>query len=505
MSCHAVVRADMRARRGQLMTCSRTTWQLAGGGVGGNGTRRTGRPWGELKGDDPKLHEFARHLRGLVDRSGLSLQKVGERCRCSSTTVSKRLNGAELPRWQFVESLVEACVADPAVLEKRKGQLRALWQRASELPSRPREQRPATEVVSDPRSLVIAAQTAAIDAQRQLLDLHDRLHDAHQQLFDSQRAERSAAQMVWVLYWALSRAFELVGELTRKRDTVARLANGQGGLAPTQHQLDAAQDTRARTERQLERARSEHQRAVALAEAAGQKVEALQAMLSGSADPHDVQSPAVVGEDRMGIDDLTDLNDGLDRIERVLDAQDGELARLDHEINGPATAEEIDVARLLEIAGNSDISLTHRLKACDGLKRLGPDHHGDAAAAFRSMILDKSIGISDKAKAIREIGLLGGPYRQEASTIFQNLLDVEGLKDSNRISIYSWYGMIGDDEKRVASERLRRVALDDSVDDLNRVHAAAAWWEFVPAVATQVVTLLKEIRGREDSSEVVKE
>jgi hypothetical protein len=515
--------------------------------VGGDGTRRTGRTWAELKGNDSKLHELARHLRGLVDRSGHTLRTVSDRCGCSRTTVSKRLSGAELPSWEFVASLVNACVADPTVQEKRRGQFRDLWQRATEAPSRSRRQHHATDLVPDPRTMVIAAQKAAIDAQQQLLDLHDRLHDAHQQLLDSQRAERSTAQMVWVLYWALGRAFQLVGELTRTRDT-ARLANNQGGLKPAARQLNAAQVTRARTQSQLERAQSEHQRAIALAEAAAQKVAMLQTMLtgSGSTGPHGVQSPEAVAEDRMGIDDLADLNGGLDHMEHLLDAQDGELTRLDQEINGRSTTKTIfpddksptlmidpqslptqtsdlstprgksvsstsgseppnkDAARLQEIAINSDISMTHRLKACSNLATLGPNHLTDTATALRSIILDNSIIAGDRAKALEMLGRLGDLYRREASTMLQKFLSDGNVDTSSRISFLRWYEGIGDSEQRAACEYLQEISFDESVDPLDRVHAARTWRNIQPNVAPQIAALLKEIESREDITEVTK-
>jgi hypothetical protein len=363
--------------------------------------------------------------------------------------------------------------------------------------------------------MVIAAQAAAIDAQQQLLDLHDRLHDAQQQLHDSQRAERRASQLVWVLYWALGRAFHLVGDLTRKRDT-ARLANNQSGLKPAERQLNAAQATRVRTERQLERAQSEQQRATALAEAAAQKVTTLRTMLT-RIDSRDDQLPEIIDEDEVGID-LADLNGGLDRMEHLLDTQDGELTRLDHEINGPPlvpdTTEERpasltsaskpstkEVAHLREIAMNSDISLAHRRKACDRLYSLDPDHCSGAAEAFRSIIMDKSGSLSIRANALYYFALLDNTYRQEASIFLQNLLNEKNVDGGDRIKILGWYGIIGSDERRVASEYLARIAHDPSVAPLDRIQATETWRQFAPDSGAKMVALLNEIKGHKDTSE----
>jgi Helix-turn-helix domain len=62
---------------------------------------RSGRPWGQLKGDDPALHELARHLRGLVAHSGSTVKEIGRRCGCSDTTISKQLNGVHFPTWDM--------------------------------------------------------------------------------------------------------------------------------------------------------------------------------------------------------------------------------------------------------------------------------------------------------------------------------------------------------------------------------------------------------------------
>ncbi|YCK35286.1 helix-turn-helix domain-containing protein [Actinomadura sp. ATCC 39365] len=51
--------------------------------------------------------EFVDDLRRL--RGGVSLQEIGRRMGYHSSTVSRRLNPAELPAWRFVESYVTAC------------------------------------------------------------------------------------------------------------------------------------------------------------------------------------------------------------------------------------------------------------------------------------------------------------------------------------------------------------------------------------------------------------
>ncbi|MFD9944757.1 helix-turn-helix domain-containing protein [Nonomuraea sp. NPDC059023] len=61
--------------------------------------------------------EFVDDLRRL--RGEMSLQEVGQRMRYHSSTISRRLNPAELPPLDFVRSYVEACGGDPDAWEAR--------------------------------------------------------------------------------------------------------------------------------------------------------------------------------------------------------------------------------------------------------------------------------------------------------------------------------------------------------------------------------------------------
>ncbi|MFI9561484.1 hypothetical protein [Nonomuraea endophytica] len=63
------------------------------------------------------IAEFVDDLRRL--RGEMSLQEVGQRMRYHSSTISRRLNPAELPPLDFVRSYVAACGGDPDVWETR--------------------------------------------------------------------------------------------------------------------------------------------------------------------------------------------------------------------------------------------------------------------------------------------------------------------------------------------------------------------------------------------------
>ena len=72
---------------------------------------------------DPQVREFARLLRRLVDRSGLSLAAVADRTGYSRTSWERYVDGRLLPPRGAVVALAEVTGADPA-------HLTALWEPA---------------------------------------------------------------------------------------------------------------------------------------------------------------------------------------------------------------------------------------------------------------------------------------------------------------------------------------------------------------------------------------
>ncbi|MBV6702608.1 helix-turn-helix transcriptional regulator [Kitasatospora aureofaciens] len=55
---------------------------------------------------------FASELQSLKHRSGLTLAAISEKCHVSVPTLSKAFNGRELPSWETVRKVVEACGGD---------------------------------------------------------------------------------------------------------------------------------------------------------------------------------------------------------------------------------------------------------------------------------------------------------------------------------------------------------------------------------------------------------
>ncbi|MFC0107420.1 diguanylate cyclase domain-containing protein [Kibdelosporangium aridum] len=267
--------------------------------------RRPGHPWAALKGTDPALHELAHYLRGLIDNAGKTLQQLASDLECSTSTMSKRLNGSMLPEQKFVRAVARVCAPDAASLDKRLTEAGMRWEKAH----RNQGHVTATRAADDARAMVIAT-------QQQVIQAHEQLHEANLQLLASERAEQRTTKMIWVLTSLLGHVMRRVQEVTAQRDAAER---------------DLTEIHR-RTQDQLDRATAEHERARCLVRAAENKVAVLHGKLRALTAPDDVRS--VVDEQA----EIDDLNAGLDRMHRLLDEQEEELNRLTEQIEPFETA-----------------------------------------------------------------------------------------------------------------------------------------------------------------------
>lgn len=293
---------------------------------------RSGRPWGPLKGVDPALHDLARYLRGVVDESTLTSKEVGSRCGCSDSTVSKRLGGDQLPEWQFVVAVIDACTVGEHRAEDRKRAVRAAWDRAAHSLYR----RPSGSS-DDPRAMILEAQAETISAQRQLLKVTEELSRAHKQLAKCAQVEFQASQVILVLQIVLTRLSRLISGLTRDRDRYrAEAAGFREELEAAQGRLDNAERERGRAETQLGQAKEERRRASVLTEESRAKIRLLETRLVDADEPEALDGVEIAGlvTEPMAPspdDMLLDMTAGLDRVQRLLDEQDSDLSRLEAE------------------------------------------------------------------------------------------------------------------------------------------------------------------------------
>ncbi|BDM72728.1 hypothetical protein HEK616_62150 [Streptomyces nigrescens] len=88
---------------------------------------------------DPAVGEFTERLRGLVDRSRLSVAAVADRTGYSKTSWERYLDGRLLPPRRAVVALAEATGTDPGHLVMRWEPAERAWSRAELRHDAPRE------------------------------------------------------------------------------------------------------------------------------------------------------------------------------------------------------------------------------------------------------------------------------------------------------------------------------------------------------------------------------
>lgn len=290
---------------------------------------RSGRPWGSLKGEDPALHDLARYLRGIVDESKLTSREVGIRCGCSDSTVSKRLGGDQLPDWQFVAALIDACTVGQHRMSDRRRAVREVWNRAVHS----HYLRPSKSSSGDSRAMILEAQTETISAQRELLNVTDELRGAHKQLADSVRMTFQASQMIFVLQTLLARLSLLISDLAQRGDRHRAEAAG------FREKLEAVQCWRVVNEH-------EHPRASTLFGESRAKISLLEIRFGeDERGTSDGVAIAGVGTGPMSplLDDLLfDMAAGFDRVQRLLSEQYGER-QFDYRGSLPAFLSELAI------------------------------------------------------------------------------------------------------------------------------------------------------------------
>jgi diguanylate cyclase (GGDEF)-like protein/PAS domain S-box-containing protein len=288
--------------------------------------RRPGHPWAALKGEDPALHGLAHYLRAVIDNADVTMKQLASELGCSTASISKKLNGSTLPEESFVLGVVRVCTKDIRIVNKRLGDAKARWARASS-DQGVRIRRPDARL-DDPRALIITA-------QERVIQVHEQLHEANLQLRASERAEQRTTKMVWTLTWALGQIVQKVRDLTAERDAaLAQAATSAVELDATQQTLADATGIHERTQSQLGRAKAEHHRAQQLVRTVEDKIERLRAKVRALTMPS--QEPSNPGtSENQPEPELDDLKAGLERMHRLLDEQEEELQELSEQI-GPA-------------------------------------------------------------------------------------------------------------------------------------------------------------------------
>ncbi|RKT54488.1 PAS domain S-box-containing protein/diguanylate cyclase (GGDEF)-like protein [Saccharothrix australiensis] len=186
---------------------------------------------------------------------------------------------------------------------------------------------------------LVHAQADTIEAQRQLIDVTNELNDARRKLVESARVEQRTSQLIMVLHVVLVRLSALIAHLTGERDRyLVEAAAYREELEAAHRGLSDAERERGRAEGQLDQAKQERGRATAVAEAAHVRVRSLEQRLrgiGGYGGAHAGERPALDVPVLSPDDVLLDTSSGLDRVQRLLDAQEHELASLEAGVARP--------------------------------------------------------------------------------------------------------------------------------------------------------------------------
>ncbi|WP_179202098.1 hypothetical protein [Streptomyces caniscabiei] len=239
-----------------------------------------------IKGQGPKgateqADQTASLLRSWMDAAGMTVDSfrahlTAEHFRDgrvpSRTTVAERLAGVNLSE-DFVQAVADVCSRDAAERER-------LLQEASALMAGQGAFRP--QPGSEPLSLHPAEPSARaalveelVQVQRQTLDVHDRLLRAWERAADLERERGNANRMVVVLLTMVDKLHRDTASLTAERDRLRRHERRPDLLEKVRERLARSEIQRKKAEAELERARSERNRADRLAEQAAQQVRVL--------------------------------------------------------------------------------------------------------------------------------------------------------------------------------------------------------------------------------------
>ena len=140
--------------------------------------KRSGRPWGPIRAENPKAQELAQFLRKQVEMSGKTLADFSREMNFSKSLISANLSGA-IPKPEFLKALIIAAEKSHGVRSKKIQHALTLRDEARAVPSRP---------------------TAQVGPSTQQ-DLTQSLIRSLQDQIALERALRSATQLNWALLW----------------------------------------------------------------------------------------------------------------------------------------------------------------------------------------------------------------------------------------------------------------------------------------------------------------
>jgi CobQ/CobB/MinD/ParA nucleotide binding domain/PAS fold len=222
---------------------------------------KSGRRWGELRGEYAEVRLLASALRDIADGRGATLRVLEARMPYGHSVISQNLSGAKRPAWGFVLAFLDACTGNDrqsrAVVEPR---VRRLWEAAAPGKAQPVADGPvlAGDVVpAELRSWVVALRDAA--AAQQVVARVQLSVGRHHALVDG--LMRMLSQLTDATEALTAERDSLAAQLRERADLARELADTHMLLADTQQRLDAAARLQAETSRRLDEALRQREQA----------------------------------------------------------------------------------------------------------------------------------------------------------------------------------------------------------------------------------------------------
>ncbi|MFI0860810.1 helix-turn-helix domain-containing protein [Streptomyces smyrnaeus] len=292
------------------------------------GLGRGGRPWGPIRAASAEAEALARYLRAHVDASGKTLKDLAGEIHVSRTQIGVYLGG-QVPKPQFVQSLLRATVPDPRLREHRTAEAMTLLQAAANpSPSGP----PSTG-----GSVVQLA-----EARAQQVEVYDRLTRSLEQQNQLRETAGNSAKLVMVLLAMINKLERRISDLTEERDQLRTQHDEPEALHRTQQQLTRAREQEERARQELQRAEEKQRQAEELAARvqarADQLTDELDRLRTGATDAY--SDAAATGDaarsahvavftDEIG----DDIDQALARAAAVNDEDDQTLRSITHDID----------------------------------------------------------------------------------------------------------------------------------------------------------------------------
>lgn len=366
---------------------------------------RSGRGWGELRGDLIEVRALAQWMREQVDLAGMTVAQVAARVSFGHDKISRALNGAARPDFIVLKEILEAVVA-PAYLRVRLVEARTLWNQADPDRAHPVPAGSAAVARTEP------AGQALIARER---ELSDQLFRALSNSAELQKSLGQSHTIILTLSALVGRLRGQVDSLTRTRDQLLQERPADPGSRGVEQRLKQAEEQHRRVKESLEQANRERDEARALHEVAEAKIAALTEQLAAVRDTQADEPATAVPPEQAASSAGTageDVDQVLERAGQLLEAQAAHRAEIADELIDPGDSGRRDTAERIvpgQIIGQSRLS--------DAAARPDPSRPSDKPDSPAGGPGRKDVALEPANPRVRRPAPGSSPYPAEASVV----------------------------------------------------------------------------------------